>query len=121
MWHFVVEGRMRGAPLPSSHLAQPEMNALAAGDKFVTVVVIFLPCTSVVFLLSFLFRAAVGFEGSGTLGLAASLIMSPLDLMLMTALVMTIGLLDDLCSSLWLFVSESVVKECISRRIELAR
>ena len=35
---------------------------------------------------------------------------SPLALMLMTALVITIGLLvevEDLCSSLWLFVSES--------------
>ena len=49
-----------------------------------------------------------GLEGSGILGFATSLIASPLDLMFMTALVMTTALPVDLGSSLWLLVSESI-------------
>lgn len=49
-----------------------------------------------------------GFEGSGILGFAASVIASPLDLIFMTALVMTTALPDNRgTSSLWLLVSES--------------
>lgn len=49
-----------------------------------------------------------GLDGSGILGFAASVIASPLDLMFMTALVMTTALPDDdRGSSLWLLVSES--------------
>ena len=64
-----------------------------------------------VFLVNRLLRVnfvlpLAGFEGSGTLGLVASLIASPLDLMLMTARVITTGP-EDRGSSLWLLVSES--------------
>ena len=53
----------------------------------------------------------VGFEGSGTLAsLVVSLIASPLDLMLMTARVITTGP-EDRGSSLWLLVSESGRKQ----------
>jgi hypothetical protein len=48
-------------------------------------------------------RPCCGFEGSGTRGFVTSEMASPVALMLMTALVMTIGLLVealDLCSSL---------------------
>ena len=52
-----------------------------------------------------------GFEGSGILGFAASVIASPLDLIFMTALVMTTALPDNRgTSSLWLLVSESTKK-----------
>ena len=51
-----------------------------------------------------------GLEGSGILGFAASVIASPLDLMFMTALVMTTALPADRGSSLWLLVSESEAK-----------
>ena len=66
-----------------------------------------------VFLVSRRFRVnfvfpleAKGFEDSSTLGFVASLIASPLDLMLMTARVITTGP-EDRGSSLWLLVSES--------------
>ena len=49
---------------------------------------------------------AKGFEDSSTLGFVASVIASPLDLMLMTARVITTGP-EDRGSSLWLLVSES--------------
>lgn len=73
-----------------------------------------------VFLVNLLFLVNLvlplaGFEGSGTLGLVASLIASPLDLMLMTARVITTGP-EDRGSSLWLLVSESGGKQFNQRQ-----
>lgn len=63
--------------------------------------------------------AMPGLDGSGILGFAASVIASPLDLMFMTALVMTTALPGavDRGSSLWLLVSESEQKEPVLQKI----